>query len=72
MTFSKCLFVLNEDIIVDASGNRHYWREDIIKKLLELQKSDGFWVNDNGRFWENIPELTTAYAVIGMKMALTD
>jgi squalene-hopene/tetraprenyl-beta-curcumene cyclase len=70
MTFSKCMFALGENQIVDAKGSKHFWREDIIMKLLELQKGDGFWLNKNGRFWENIPELTTAYAVIGMKMAL--
>jgi squalene-hopene/tetraprenyl-beta-curcumene cyclase len=70
MTFSKCLHALGEPIILDDKGNKHFWREDIIKKLLELQKGDGFWVNSNGRFWENIPELTTAYAVIGMAFAL--
>jgi len=48
----------------------HNWREDIVKKLLELQKGDGYWVNSNGRFWENIKELTTAYAVIGIKFAI--
>ena len=70
MTFSKCLSVLDEEQVVDTKGIKHDWREDIIKKLLELQKGDGFWVNSNGRFWENIQELTTAYAVIGIKFAL--
>ena len=70
MTFSKCMFALGEDHIVDSKGIKHNWREDIIKKLLEIQKGDGYWVNSNGRFWENIPELTTSYAVIGLKFAL--
>jgi len=71
MTFSKCMFVLGEDHLVDSKGIKHNWREDIIKKLLEVQKGDGYWVNTNGRFWENIPELTTSYAVIGLKFALS-
>jgi squalene-hopene/tetraprenyl-beta-curcumene cyclase len=70
MTFSKCLHLLGEDQIIDSKKVSHNWREDIVKMLLELQKGDGYWVNSNGRFWENIPELTTAYSIIGMKMAL--
>jgi squalene-hopene/tetraprenyl-beta-curcumene cyclase len=70
MTFSKCLHVLGENQIVDSKKVSHNWREDIVKKLLELQKGDGYWVNSNGRFWENIKELTTAYAVIGIKFAI--
>jgi len=70
MTFSKCLFTLDEDHIIDPKGIKHNWRKDIIEKLISVQKGDGFWVNPNGRFWENIQELTTAYAVIGIKFAL--
>ncbi|KPA13263.1 cycloartenol synthase-like protein [Candidatus Magnetomorum sp. HK-1] len=72
MTFSKCLHALGENQIVDSKKVSHNWREDIVKKLLELQKGDGYWVNSNGRFWENIKVLTTAYAVIGIKFATID
>ena len=51
MTFSKCLNALGENQIIDSKKVKHFWREDIIKKLLELQKGDGHWVNSNGRFW---------------------
>ena len=71
MTFSKCMSVLGEDQLIDSKGIKHNWREDIIKKLMEIQKGDGYWVNTNGRFWENIPELTTSYAVIALNFALT-
>lgn len=72
MTASKCLAVMGEEVITDSKGIGHPWREEFIKKLISLQHEDGYWVNVNGRYWENIKDLTTAYAVIGMKFALKD
>ena len=70
MTATKCLSALGGDVIVDSAGVRHRWREDFIKKLISLQHEDGYWVNSDGRYWENIKDLTTAYSVIGIKFAL--
>lgn len=39
------------------------WRRDLARKLLEVQRGDGSWVNDNGRWMESNPVLVTAYAV---------
>jgi squalene-hopene/tetraprenyl-beta-curcumene cyclase len=52
-----------------------YWRPELVKKLLSLQKIDpktghGYWVNANGRFWESDPVLVTAYSVIALQVAL--
>jgi hypothetical protein len=30
---------------VDAAGNSHNWREDLGRKLMELQYDEGYWVN---------------------------
>ncbi|MBN1699685.1 MAG: terpene cyclase/mutase family protein [Spirochaetales bacterium] len=70
MTFSKCLYSLGITALIDVNNQRHVWREDIIKKMISLQKPEGYWVNDNGRYWENIMELATAYSVLAMKFAL--
>ena len=35
---------------------------------LNLQRADGSWANDNGRWWERDPNLVTAYAVIALEM----
>lgn len=70
MTFAKCLDALGEDVIVDDKGNKHYWREDLIKKLISLQHEKGYWVNPDARYWQNIKDLVTSYAIIGMKFAL--
>jgi squalene-hopene/tetraprenyl-beta-curcumene cyclase len=70
MTFAKCLDALGEEVIVDDKGTKHYWREDVIKKLISLQHEEGYWVNPDARYWQNIKDLVTAYSIIGMKFAL--
>jgi squalene-hopene/tetraprenyl-beta-curcumene cyclase len=70
MTFAKCLDALGEEVIVDDKGIKHYWREDLIKKLISLQHEEGYWVNPDARYWQNIKDLVTAYSIIGMKFAL--
>jgi squalene-hopene/tetraprenyl-beta-curcumene cyclase len=49
--------------------SRIYWREEMIKKVLSLQKPDGSWVNDNNRWWENDPILATSYALLALEFA---
>lgn len=69
MTASKCLDTLGEKVIVDNKGASHFWREDLIKKLISVQKEEGYWQNESGRYWENIKDLATAYALIAVKFA---
>ena len=37
-------------------------------KLINLQKADGSWANENGRWWEKDPVLVTAYSLIALDM----
>jgi squalene-hopene/tetraprenyl-beta-curcumene cyclase len=37
-------------------------------KLMNLQKRDGSWANDNARWWEKDPALVTSYALIALGM----
>jgi squalene-hopene/tetraprenyl-beta-curcumene cyclase len=70
-TFSKAHSVLGDDIVITPDGKKHNWRVDLIKELLNLQKSKGEWFNSkSGRWWESIPELGTAYAMLSMEAAL--
>jgi hypothetical protein len=71
MTFAKCLDALGEAVIVDDHGRNHYWREEFLKKLISLQYDEGYWVHTDGRYWHKNKDLVTAYAIIGMKFALT-
>ena len=71
-TFAKAFSVLDKEKITTAEGKTHYWRTDLIQKLLELQKEDGHWVNErSGRWMESIPELVTSYALLAMEGAIS-
>jgi len=70
-TFAKAHSVYGENTVVTPDGEKHNWRVDLIKKLMELQKEDGHWINDkHGRWWESVPELVTAYSLLSMEAAL--
>lgn len=56
------------DTLPKTAGEIH-WREEMIKKVLALQKADGSWVNDNNRWWENDPVLATSYAMLALEFA---
>ena len=45
------------------------WREDVARKVISLQKSDGSWMNDNNRWWENDPVLATSYSLLALEFA---
>lgn len=67
-TMAKALTAFGEDYLVTADGRRVDWRRALTIKLIELQKGDGSWINDSGRWWENDPILVTAYALTAMNM----
>ena len=46
------------------------WRDELIEKVLELQKEDGHWLNPNNRFMEANPVLATSYGVLTLEYAL--
>jgi squalene-hopene/tetraprenyl-beta-curcumene cyclase len=70
MTAAKCLRAFGKDTVIDNKGVKHYWREDFIEKIISLQHEEGYWVNSDGRYQENIKDLATAYSVIAIKHAL--
>lgn len=67
-TLAKALSALKVDLLTTADGKTVDWRKDLLGKLVEKQKGDGSWVNDNGRWWENDPILSTAYTLIAIHM----
>jgi len=70
MTATKSLKTFGENMIVDSQGKQHDWRADFLNKIISLQHEDGYWVNPDGRYQENIKDLATAYSVIAMKHTL--
>lgn len=67
-TMAKALSIAGIDAIT-KDGRKVNWRQDLAKRLLDLQSPDGSWVNQkSGRFWEKDPNLVTTYAVITLEI----
>lgn len=72
---SKGMAAYGQDVLTLKDGTRINWRREVLKKLVSLQKLDsapgqGFWMNDNNRWWERDPVLVTAYSLIAVQTAL--
>ena len=67
-TAAKALTVFGGDTFTDAAGKIHDWRYELLNKLVSLQKADGFWINDNNRWWENDPVLVTSYSLLALEI----
>ncbi len=70
MVFAKALKAYGEPIITDAKGRRHNWREELGKKILELQHPEGYWVNTEPAEWQTNKDLVTAFTLIALENAL--
>jgi squalene-hopene/tetraprenyl-beta-curcumene cyclase len=60
---SKALSVHGTETLAMADGKEVAWASELALKLINLQQSDGSWVNSSGRWWEKDPTLVTSYAV---------
>jgi len=67
---SKALQAYGEPFIKDGKGAVHNWRHDLISRLLTIQHGEGYWVNQNNRWWENNKDLVTAYSILSIENAL--
>jgi len=63
---AKTLSVYGEDVLVLNDGKTIRWRDELAKRLLDLQDNKGYWVNRNNRWWEKDPVLVTAYTIIAL------
>ena len=66
-TMAKALNLAQIDFIETPDGQRMNWRADLSKQLFNLQKEDGSWANENGRWMEKDSILATAYAVLALE-----
>lgn len=66
-TMAKSLNLYGNEEIEDMEGNVHNWRTDLANQLLKIQTPEGFWINENGRWWENNPVLVTAYSILALE-----
>jgi len=67
-TMTKALTLYGVDELELKNGQKIHWRKELGSKLINLQRPDGSWLNDNGRWWEKEPALVTAYAVLSLEM----
>lgn len=67
-TMAKALSTAGINTITLKDGRKVNWRQDLAKRLLDLQNADGSWVNTNGRWWERDPHLVTSYATITLEI----
>ena len=68
-TMAKAMRLYNQSTFVDAKGITHDWYREFAEKMIELQKPDGFWVNEQSRWMEADPRLVTAYVVLALDTA---
>ena len=65
-TFAKSLAAWGHHDLVDATGARHRWQDELVATLAKHQRSDGSWVNDHPRWREDDPALVTAYSLLAL------
>jgi squalene-hopene/tetraprenyl-beta-curcumene cyclase len=67
-TMAKALSVYGAELLERPDGKNINWREQLALKLINLQRPDGSWANENGRWFEKDPALVTAYALIALDL----
>ena len=68
-TMAKALRLYGKATIVDAKGVTHDWYQELAEKLIQVQKSNGSWINENDRWMEALPVLATSYAILSLDTA---
>jgi squalene-hopene/tetraprenyl-beta-curcumene cyclase len=63
---AKTLNAAGIEELSTAAGKKVNWRADLAGKLFALQKPDGSWASENGRFMEKDPVLVTCYCLIAL------
>lgn len=63
---AKGLHAAGIDSLAKTDGKTVNWRKELTEKLLSLQKADGSWSNESGRWMEKDPVLVTSYSVIAL------
>ena len=64
--FAKTMNAIGDPILTDHKGVEHDWRNDLVKKLASIQRADGSWTNTTGRWYEDDPNLVTAYSLLAI------
>lgn len=68
LLLAKALSIQERPVIRLRGGQRKDWARELTARLLELQTKEGFWTNENGRWWEDEPVLVTSYALMTLRL----
>ncbi len=68
-SMAKALGLLGKPHFTAPDGTVRHWAADLARKLLELQRPEGYWVNEAMRWMENDKVLATAYATMALSEA---
>lgn len=68
LNVARTMTTMSEPVLVTADGVRHDWASEIAAQLVGAQRGDGAWINSEARWWEGEPGITTAYAVLALKL----
>lgn len=63
LLMARAFEALGEKTFKTFDGQEHHWAEELGEQLLKVQKDAGMWVNENPRWWEGDPLLTTSYVL---------
>ena len=64
--FAKTMNAIGDPTLTDHKGVEHDWRSDLVTKLASIQRDDGSWTNTTGRWYEDDPNLVTAYSLLAI------
>jgi squalene-hopene/tetraprenyl-beta-curcumene cyclase len=67
-TMAKGLHLYGVNVIKTKDGKEINWRKDLATRLFNLQKPEGYWVNESGRWWQNDPVLVTSFATLTLEI----
>ncbi len=65
---TKALAAAGVNELETKDGTKVNWRREVALRLMNLQKPDGSWLNDNARWWEKETPLTTSYSLIALEL----
>ena len=69
-TAAVALEAFGEAYVPDDKGRKRSWAQDLGQRLVSIQRADGSWLNENGKYWEDNPVLVTSRALIALNSAL--
>ena len=65
-TAARTFKALGDEHFTDAKGQKHNWRVEVSKKVIDLQKPNGSWINAADRWYEGNPDIVTAYCLVAL------